>query len=70
MWEYSKQVRCSDNVEWYEFICQRCYKSLDTWWRFGFTNSEMSSGTYEKPELGSHEPLKKKVKDGGSKMGG
>jgi hypothetical protein len=67
IWQHSRTIRNSDNVEWYDFTCQKCGKSLDTWWRFG-VDTQMSNGVYERPEIGSREPLKRKVKDGGTKM--
>lgn len=65
MWEHSRKHLRSENVEWYEFYCQRCNKSLDCWWRFnGSSDGDRSVWPYdpphERPVVGSREPLKKK----------
>ena len=64
MWEDNKRVN-SNSVCWYEYICQRCHKSLDTYWRFEQWPESLSHHhTYEQPVLGSREPLKKREQNG------
>jgi hypothetical protein len=65
VWEHSRKHIQSPNLEWYEYYCQRCQKSLDTWWLFSGDPSVWPSinTEYERPVIGSREPLKKKVKD-------
>ena len=70
MWEFSRKHLSSDTVEWYEFYCQRCSKSLDCWWRFRGSSQDVwpVENKYERPVIGSREPLKKRDNDAGSKM--
>jgi hypothetical protein len=65
MWEHSKKTGGSPNsVCWLDYVCQRCHKCLDAFWRFEAWLQPLSHHhTYEQPEVGSREPLKKREKD-------
>jgi hypothetical protein len=49
----------------YEYVCQTCQKILGSYWEWKEGSSLYKHGSlyYERPTIGSSEPLKKKVND-------
>ena len=68
MWEHSKKTGGNPDSAWRDYTCQVCHKVLDTWWTYSWANIGAYDGKYERPEIGSREPLKKREKDGGPKV--
>jgi hypothetical protein len=65
MWVIGKLHNPNHSSEWFDYKCQRCQKVIDYYWKIGIEWAKhIGSEEYERPEIGSTEPLKKKVTDG------
>lgn len=59
--KHSKEI-----VLWYDYECSHCKKVLDKWYTYLVSWAKsLTMEEYEKPTLGSSEPLKKRMQDDG-----